>query len=49
MQLGQWVGTGKLRYRVDVVDGLRAAPSALNRLFTGDNIGKLAVKVSAEP
>lgn len=49
MQLGQWIGTGKLSYRVDLVDGLRAAPSALGRLFSGDNIGKLAVKVSDEP
>jgi len=40
------VGTGKLRYRVDVVDGLRAAPTALNRLFTRDNIGKLASPTS---
>jgi NADPH-dependent curcumin reductase CurA len=40
---------GKLKYRVDRADGLRAAPTALGKLFTGGNIGKLAVKVSEEP
>lgn len=49
MQLGQWLGTGKLKYRADIVDGLEQAPTAINRLFTGENIGKLIVKVSDEP
>ncbi len=41
--------TGKLRYRVDVVDGLESAPTSLNKLFDGSNKGKLIVKVSEEP
>lgn len=49
MQLGQWLMEGKIQYRVDVVDGLENAPSAVNRLFTGANTGKLMVKVSEEP
>ncbi len=47
--LGRWLVEGKIRYRVDVVDGLEQAPRALNRLFDGANIGKLMVRVSAEP
>lgn len=47
MHAGPWLGTGKLAYRLDVVDGLENAAAALPRLFSGDNIGKLAVKVSA--
>lgn len=43
--LARWLAEGKLKYRVDVVDGLRNAPSALNRLFDGSNAGKLIVKV----
>ena len=40
--------TGKLRYRVDVVDGLENAPASLNKLFDGSNKGKLIVQVSEE-
>jgi NADPH-dependent curcumin reductase CurA len=40
------VATGELQWRVDVVDGLAAAPTALNRLFTGANKGKLLVKLA---
>jgi NADPH-dependent curcumin reductase len=49
MQLGQWMGTGKLTYRVDLVPGLERAPEALIRLFTGANTGKVAVQVSDPP
>lgn len=47
--LGQWLAEGRLKYRIDVVEGLDQAPAALRRLFTGGNVGKLAVKVSDEP
>jgi NADPH-dependent curcumin reductase CurA len=43
--LMKWYGEGKLRYRVDVVEGLEQAPSAFNKLFDGTNKGKLIVKV----
>jgi hypothetical protein len=48
-QLSKWFSEGKIQYRVDVVDGLIEAPSAVNRLFDGSNQGKLIVKVSDEP
>jgi NADPH-dependent curcumin reductase CurA len=44
--LGEWIRDGKLKYRETVVDGLENAPSAFRMLFTGDNFGKLLVKVS---
>ncbi len=44
--LAKWYLEGRLKYRVDVVDGLTNAPEALNRLFDGGNTGKLLVKVS---
>lgn len=46
MQLGQWVMEGKIKHREHVVDGLEQAPSALNMLFDGTNIGKLVVKIA---
>jgi len=36
---------GKIRHREDVRDGLEAAPTALVDLYTGDNRGKLLVKI----
>ena len=47
--LGRWLAEGKLQYRVDIVEGLENAPSALNKLFDGSNRGKLIVQVSEEP
>ena len=43
--LGQWLMEGKIKYRIDEVNGLDKAPQALNKLFTGENVGKLVVKV----
>jgi NADPH-dependent curcumin reductase CurA len=44
--MGPWVAEGKIVYREDIVDGLENAPKAFLGLFTGDNFGKLVVKVS---
>src|SRR5262245_41946113 len=44
-ELGRWLAEGKIKYRVDLVEGLRRAPEALNMLFDGTNTGKLAVKI----
>ncbi len=46
--LAQWMAEGKLRYRADIVEGLEQAPTAVNRLFTGGNTGKLLVRVGEE-
>jgi hypothetical protein len=45
MQLAVWAAEGKLKNRVHVVDGFLSAPTAINMLFTGENVGKLVVKL----
>lgn len=40
-----WVADGSLRYRETVVDGLENAPDALAMVLSGDNFGKMIVKV----
>ena len=45
LELGAWVMEGKLVYKTDVVEGLDNAPAALNRLFSGANLGKVMVKL----
>jgi NADPH-dependent curcumin reductase len=46
--LGEWYAQGKIKYRIDAIDGLENAPSAINKLFDGTNQGKLIIKVSEE-
>ena len=47
-QLAQWVGSGRLRYRETVVEGLEHAPTAFLSMMRGENLGKQLVHV-AEP
>lgn len=37
---------GRLKYRVDVVDGIEHAPETLNRVFDGGDTAELLVKVT---
>ncbi|MFT5014971.1 MAG: NADPH-dependent curcumin reductase CurA, partial [Dinoroseobacter sp.] len=45
-QLGDWIKEGKLKYRETIVEGLENAPTAFKMLFTGENFGKLMIKVA---
>jgi NADPH-dependent curcumin reductase CurA len=45
-QLEKWMFEGKLVHREHVFDGLDAAPDALNAMFTGENVGKIVIRVS---
>lgn len=47
--MNRWHREGKIRYRVDVIEGLENAPIGINKLFDGTNRGKLLVKMSEEP
>jgi NADPH-dependent curcumin reductase len=44
--LSGWLREGKLKDRVDVVEGFENAPAALARLFEGKNVGKQLVKIA---
>lgn len=44
--MGEWVRSGQVRYREDVVEGLENAPAAFAGMLRGENFGKLVVKVS---
>lgn len=45
-ELIKWYMEGRLKYRIDQVDGLREAPRVINKLFEGTNQGKLVLKVN---
>jgi hypothetical protein len=41
-----WVAEGKMIWRETVVEGLENAPEAFLKLFSGDNFGKIVVKLA---
>jgi NADPH-dependent curcumin reductase CurA len=47
-EVGPWVRDGKVAYRETVVDGLEHAPEALLGLLSGENIGKMLVKIGPD-
>jgi NADPH-dependent curcumin reductase CurA len=47
-EMGQWMREGKLISKEDVVDGLETFPDTLLKLFSGENFGKLVLKVGEE-
>jgi NADPH-dependent curcumin reductase CurA len=45
-EMGGWMAAGKLKSKEDIVDGLETFPETLLKLFSGENFGKLVLKVS---
>jgi len=44
--MANWLQSGALKSREDIVEGLETFPESLVKLFTGENFGKLLLKVS---
>jgi NADPH-dependent curcumin reductase CurA len=44
-EMAGWMGQGKLKSREDIVEGLETFPETLQKLFKGENFGKLVLKV----
>jgi NADPH-dependent curcumin reductase CurA len=47
-RIAAWMAAGQLRSREEVVEGIDAFPATLNKLFRGENTGKLVLKVAGE-
>jgi NADPH-dependent curcumin reductase CurA len=45
-ELSGWIKSGQFHYRETVDEGIAAAPGAFLKLFTGENIGKMLVKLA---
>ena len=43
--MGKWMAEGKLKSREHIVEGIKTFPETLLMLFTGENTGKLMIKV----
>jgi NADPH-dependent curcumin reductase CurA len=46
-EMSGWIADGRLIAREDVVEGLESFPEALQKLFRGENVGKLVLKVGS--
>lgn len=47
-ELAKWISEGKLKAREDIQEGLENFPEVFLKLFKGDNLGKLVLKVADE-
>ncbi|MDF3867672.1 NADP-dependent oxidoreductase [Pseudomonas denitrificans (nom. rej.)] len=43
--MANWIAEGKLKSKEDIVEGLETFPETLAKLFSGENFGKLVLKV----
>lgn len=44
-----WIEDGKLKWRETILEGIENMPMAFIGLFTGDNIGKMLVRIGPDP
>lgn len=47
-QMGDWVNSGRIKYREEMIDGLENAPKALIGLLRGENFGKRVIRVAQD-
>ena len=47
--MGKWIAEGKIKWQETIVEGIENAPQAFLGLFSGENSGKMIVKISPDP
>jgi NADPH-dependent curcumin reductase CurA len=47
-EMGAWIREGKIKYQETISEGIEQAGSAFIGLFSGDNEGKMLVKLAEE-
>ncbi len=45
-EMGGWIASGKIKWRETVEEGIEKAPEAFLKLFKGENLGKMLVKLA---
>jgi NADPH-dependent curcumin reductase len=46
--LTEWVKSGLLRYREDILEGIEHAPDAIAGLYRGENLGKRLIRIASD-
>jgi hypothetical protein len=44
--MSQWIAEGKITWKETVEEGIENAPAAFMKLFKGENLGKMLVRLS---
>jgi len=47
--MGAWIGDGRVKYDVQMMEGIENAYAGFNMFFTGGNTGKVVLKLAEEP
>ena len=47
--MGPWIAEGKIKWQETIVEGVENAPQAFIGLFSGQNMGKMLVKLGPDP
>jgi NADPH-dependent curcumin reductase CurA len=47
--MGGWMAEGRLKWKETIIEGIENAPQAFIGLFRGENLGKMIVKIGADP
>jgi NADPH-dependent curcumin reductase CurA len=47
-EMAEWLAAGKIKSREDIAAGLESFPDTLLRLFSGENTGKLVLKIAGD-
>jgi hypothetical protein len=47
-RLAEWIRSGRLRYREDILDGIEHAPGAIAGLYRGENLGKRLIRIAPD-
>ena len=45
-RLSKWINQDKLKYKEDIVEGIKNAPQTFIGMLNGENLGKTLIKVS---
>ena len=48
-QMGEWVRSGRIKYKEDIVEGIENAPRAFIGMLRGENFGKMQVRLGPDP
>ena len=46
--LAEWVRSGAIRYREDILEGIDQAPGAIAGLYRGENLGKRLIRIASD-
>lgn len=46
--LTEWVRTGLIHYREEILDGIEHAPGSIASLYRGENLGKRIIRIAPE-